>query len=203
MPEISFKKMNVLLEKFLDFKGINNFTFEYELETGYCLKYKLKQADFPNLIGLHKLIDIPLIRQFNDKNNLTITAKYLLKKIKKEQILTDETIKNSLYFEEIKDRYNSFSKDKLLTISYKDAIIDFDKNVINSNLNADYILFEEKNNEYDHLCVAKDKNGCRYVESFFHNKNDFYLKGQQIVKIKSVKIFDDKGHLYFKDIFIK
>ena len=59
--------MNPLLEKFNDYKMIVNYTMEYEFENGDKIEFKLKQADFPHLIGLNKLKDIPVIRQFNDK----------------------------------------------------------------------------------------------------------------------------------------
>lgn len=49
----------------------------------------MKPTDFPHLIGLHKLIDIPIIRQFNDKMNTVIGAKYIISRIKKEDLLTE------------------------------------------------------------------------------------------------------------------
>ncbi|MDD3416028.1 MAG: hypothetical protein PHY47_18825 [Lachnospiraceae bacterium] len=51
---------------------------KYELNNGIEIDFKLKQTDFPHLIGLHKLIDIPVIRQFNDMSNKTVSAKYIL-----------------------------------------------------------------------------------------------------------------------------
>lgn len=65
--------------------------------------------DFPHLIGLHKLIDIPIIRQFNDVNNRTVSAKYLLSKIRKQSFLTETDVKNSIYYPSISDRYQNFS----------------------------------------------------------------------------------------------
>lgn len=34
------------------------------------------------MIGLHKLVDIPIIGQFNDTSNTTVSAKFLISKIK-------------------------------------------------------------------------------------------------------------------------
>lgn len=76
--------MNQLLEKFNEYKSIVNYMIAYEFEDGNIIEFTSKQTDFPHLIGLHKLIDIPIIRQFNDKSNQTVSAKFLIFKIKKE-----------------------------------------------------------------------------------------------------------------------
>jgi hypothetical protein len=191
--------MNDLLDKFNEYKGIVNYRLYYELTDGTKFEFKLKQTDFPHLIGLHKLIDIPIIRQFNDRNNKTVSAKYLIQKIKQQSLLTENDVKNSIYYADIKDRYMSFGKDNLLTVSYTDAIVDFNASLIGSNLSADYILFENKNNGYNHLCIAKDKLGKRYAESFFYNQQNLYIRGQHIVKVKKIKIYDVNGNLYLED----
>ncbi len=69
---------------------------EYIFEDDSVISFKLKQTDFPHLLGLHKLIDIPVIRQFNDKNNLVIGAKYINSKIKKQKLLTENMGKNEI-----------------------------------------------------------------------------------------------------------
>lgn len=60
---------------------------EYLFEDDSIIGFKLKQTDFPHLLGLHKLIDSPIIRQFNDKNNLVIGARYINSRINKVGIL--------------------------------------------------------------------------------------------------------------------
>ena len=77
--------LNQLLDKFNEYKSIANYRMEYIFDDASVISFKLKQADFPHLLGLHKLRDIPVIRQFNDKNNLVIGAKYINSKIKKFQ----------------------------------------------------------------------------------------------------------------------
>lgn len=150
--------MNDLLDKFNEYRSIVNYRLFYELENGVKLEFKLKQTDFPHLIGLHKLIDIPIIRQFNDKSNKTVSAKYLIQKIKQQNLITEADVKGSCYFPDIQDRYTNFSKDNLLTVSYTDAIVDFDPSLIGSALTSDYILFEPRNGGYNHLCF---KGFCR------------------------------------------
>lgn len=192
---------NQLLDKFLDYKTIVNYRVEYEFIDGQKVDFKLKQTDFPHLIGLHKLKDIPVIRQFNDKNNNQVSAKYILSRIKKEDLLTESIIKNSIYFPDIEERYNMFCKERLLSLSYTDAIVDFQPSKIGSSLQANYILFERRDVGYNHLCIAKDSCSENYAESFFYNPTSLYIHNQKIVKIKKVEIYDDKGMLYLKDEF--
>ena len=146
------------------------------------------------------LVDIPLIGQFNDVSNPTVSAKFLISKIKKESQLTEDTIKNSAYFPDIEQRYKNFSKENLLTLTYTDAIVDFDASLIGSKLRGDYILFEnQKSQGYTYLSVAKDAQQKRYAESFFYNPADRYIRNQKIVKVSKVEIYDKEGNLYLED----
>jgi len=79
--------MNLLLEKYNEYKSIVNYRMIYELDNGDVIDVKIDKNNFPHLIGLHKLLDIPVIRQFNDMNNKTVSAKYIISKIKKENFL--------------------------------------------------------------------------------------------------------------------
>lgn len=192
--------MNGLLEKFNEYRDISNYRIKHTLVNGDVIDFKLKQTDFPHLIGLHKLVDIPLIGQFNDVSNLTVSAKFLISKIKKESQLTESIIKNSVYFPDIAQRYQNFSKENLLTLTYTDAIVDFDASLIGSRLRGDYILFEnQKLQGYNYLSVAKDAQEKRYAESFFYNPADRYIRNQKIVKVSKVEIYDRNGDLYLED----
>lgn len=175
---------------------------EYIFADDSVISFKLKQTDFPHLLGLHKLIDIPVIRQFNDKNNHAISAKYIISKIKRQELLTESIIKRSIYFPDIEVRFKSFSKENILAMSYTDAVIDFNAFLIGSTLKAKYILFEKKMQGYNHLCIAEDGKGQKYAESFFHNSTDLYLRNQRIIKVKRIRIFDDSGKLYLEDVLL-
>lgn len=193
--------MDGLLEKFNEYKTIINYKFVYELEDGTHLDFKLRQKDFPHLVGLHKLVDIPIIRHFNDKNNKTVSAKYIISQIKKQSILTENIVRNSAYFQKIQQRYERFTKDNLLSISYTDVIIDFDKTIFGSRMNANYILYENQNIQgYNHLCIAENEKKEQYAESFFYEPSDLYLKNQRKVKIKKLTIYNEKDEIYLEDI---
>ncbi|MCI9126677.1 MAG: hypothetical protein HFG28_05710 [Eubacterium sp.] len=192
--------MNQLLYKFNEYKSIANYQMEYELDNGDTIKVKLRQTDFPHLIGLHKLIDIPIIRQFNDKSNVTVSAKFIISKIKREQLLTENVIKHSNYFNLISKRYEHFTKDNILSLSYTDALIDFNADLICSSLKSKYILFEKKEQGYNHLCIAQSIKATKYVESFFYNSTDLYIRNQKLIKVKKIKIYDSKGNIYMEDL---
>ena len=194
--------MNKLLQKYNEYKDITNYRIKYSLANGDVIDFKLKQTDFPHLIGLHKLIDIPIIGQFNDISNTTVSAKFLISKIKKESQLTEQIIKNSVYFSNIEKRYENFSKENILTLTYTDAIVNFNASLIGSKLLADYILFENRQSQgYNYLSVAKDAKQKRYAESFFYNPTDIYIRNQTIEKVIKVEIYDKKGNLYLEEFF--
>ena len=194
--------MNNLLQKYNEYKDITYFRIKYSLANGDVIDFKLKQTDFPHLIGLHKLIDIPIIGQFNDISNTTVSAKFLISKIKKESQLTEKIIKNSVYFPSIEKRYENFSKENILTLTYTDAIVNFNASLIGSKLLGDYILFENRQSQgYNYLSVAKDAKQKRYAESFFYNPTDIYIRNQTIEKVIKVEIYDKKGNLYLEEIF--
>ena len=192
--------MNQLLEKYNDYKSIVNNKIVYEFEDGNIIEFAPKQTEFPHLIGLHKLVDIPIIRQFNDKTNQTVSAKFLISKIKQERFLTEDIKKSSRYFSEIEDRFNRFNKDNILLLSYTDVILDFNPILIGSDLKAKYILFEETEQGcYSHLCVAETNENICYLESFFYEPSDLYIRNQKRIKIRNVKMFDNKGKLFLED----
>ncbi len=197
--------MNSLYDKFLDYKQIANYRLEYELDNGLQLSVKLELSAFPHLIGLHKLTDIPIIRRFNDPNDKVVRAKYITQKIKQQKMLTENSIRSSQKFCDIEDRYNNFSKENLLSLSYTEAIVNFNPSKIGSTLKSEFILFEKKDAGYNHLCIAtavpQEYTNC-YPESFFYRPNDMYIVNQTIVKVRKIKIYDPNNKLYLEDTLI-
>ena len=193
---------NLLLEKYNEYKTVVGYTMRYEFVDGGEVSYTFKKKNFPHLMGLQKLIDIPIINDFNDPSKQKISAGFLISRIKKGRFLNENIVRSSSHFYEIQERFDNFSRDNLLTVSYTDVVIDFNASRIGSVLKSNYILFEKKGNGFDHLGVAVDKLGRTYVETFFHNTTDLYIRNQKVVKIKKVQIFDEMGNLYFEDNFI-
>ncbi len=143
--------MDHLLQKYNDYIRLKNCRAEYLLSNGMVIDFTYKEENFIHLLGLHKLTDIQLIQLFNDKSNKKVQTKYIISRIKKNKF-TDSMIKASVFYPDIESRYESFSYDNLTTLTYTDAIINFNPALIKSKIKSDYLLFEQKaNNEYTHL----------------------------------------------------
>lgn len=193
---------NLLLQKYNDYIRLKNCKAEYLLANGMTISFVYKEENFIHMLGLHKLTDIQLIQLFNDKNNKKVKTKYVISRIKKEKF-TDAMVKSSPSYFKIKSRYESFSYDNLTTLTYTDAVINFDSSRIGSSLKSDYLLFEHKNNnEYNHLGIAKDRRTqTRYIETFFHQPSDMYIKNQTIVKVDSFTLSAPDGQIIVTDSF--
>ena len=194
--------MDDLLQKYNDFMRLNNCRAEYLLSNCQTIDFVYKEENFIHLLGLHKLIDIQLIQLFNDKTNKMVQTKYIISRIKKGK-LTDAMVRASVFYNDISERYENFSYDNLTTLNYTDAVINFNPSLINSKIKSDYLLFEERiNKEYNHLGIAFDKNSNRrYIETFFHQDTDMYIKGQTIVKVKSFALYSPNNHVIVIDSF--
>jgi hypothetical protein len=112
-------------------------------------------------------------------------------------------VKASVFYNDIADRYENFSYENLTTLTYTDAIINFNASLINSKIKSDYLLFEEKpNHGYNHLGIAIDsKTQNSYIETFFHQATDMYIQGQQIVKVESFTLYTPDNQVIVSDSF--
>ena len=194
--------MDDLLKKYNDYIRLQKCRAEFLLSNGMIITFTYKKENFIHLLGLHKLTDIQLIQLFNDKSNKKVQTNYVISRIKKGKF-TDTMVKASVFYGDIASRYENFSYDNLTTLTYTDAVVNFDPTLIHSKIKSDYLLFEEKaNKEYNHLGIAIDsttKN--RYIETFFHQKTDMYIKGQTIVKVKSFTLYDTNNQIIVTDSF--
>lgn len=169
--------MDDLLKKYNEYMRLTNCKAEYKLVNGKIIEVTYKEENFAHLLGLHKLKDIQLIQFWQDKNNKTVKLKEVIRRIK-NSTFTDSMIKSSIFYSDIKDRYESFSYENLTTLTYTDAVINFNPSIIKSKIKSDYLLFEEKENGYNHLGIALDNNsGKRYIETFFYQPSDMYIAG--------------------------
>ena len=194
--------MNELLNKYIDYQRLVGNKLSYNLSNGQLVEVEFRDDNFLHLLGIHKLLDIRIVQQWLDKSNYKIKNKDVIRLIKSERF-NDSMVRSSAFFNKIQDRYDSFSYQSITTLSYTDAIINFNPTLVNSKLLSDYILFEkDKNNEYNHMAIAYDSTANRrYLESFFHETSDSYISGQIIVKISNYKLYDKDGNIIFEDAF--
>ena len=183
--------MDLLKLKYQDFKKLNRYTFNYLLDTGKEITFRVKQYQFPHLVGLHKLTDIPLIAMFVDPTNSVVNAKYVISKIKKEQ-LTEAQVRASTYFHSIQDRYNYLSSEAILSLAFNEVIVDFNKTILTTSLQSDYIFIDRKTSGCLHLGIVKDGDEY-YPETFFFNNTNYYTRGQTVISIKRIRIFNENG----------
>ena len=194
--------MDGLLQKYNDYKRLKNCRAEYVLSNEMMIDFTYKEDNFIHLLGLHKLKDIQIIQMFNDKDYKKVQTSFIISRIKKS-LFTDAMVKSSVFYEEIAERYESFTYENLITLTYTDAVINFDPKRINSKIKSDYLLFEEKeNHEYNHLGIAKDPiSNKRYIETFFHQSTDMYIQNQQLVKVKSFTLYSPDNQIIVTDSF--
>lgn len=193
---------DLLLQKYHDYICLKNCRAEYQLSSGLVIDFIYKEENFIHLLGLHKLTDIQLIQLFNDKSNKKVHTKYIISRIKKGNF-TDAMVKASVFYPIIKSRYENFSYENLTTLTYTDAVINFNPTLIKSKIKSNYLLFEKKSNgEYNHLGIAEDSiTKKRYIETFFHQPTGMYIKGQTIVKVKKFTLYSPDNHIIVTDSF--
>jgi len=192
-----------LKEKMEDYFKIAKYSMQYELASGTQLGFTFEKTAFPHLSGIHKLIDIPLIQKYNDPTEMMVSAKYLLAKIRQGK-LTETDIRASKYFADIEERYERLTSDNLLSMTYTDVIIEFDVTMLKASklVNTKYILFEKEQNAYRQLCIKQNPmDQLYYVETFFYEKSDDYIRGQMQDKIKKIKVLAPDGTVYLEDTF--
>lgn len=194
--------MNELLKKYKEYMRLENCRAEYTLVNGQKIEIFYKEENFAHLLGLHKLKDIQLIQFWLDKKNKKVKLKEVLRRIK-NSTFTDAQVKGSVFYPLIQDRYENFSYENLTTLTYTDAVIDFEPSMIKSKIKSDYLLFEEKGkNEFNHLGIALDPNTeLRYIETFFHQSDDRYIRGQTVIKISKFTLYDAKDKIILTDSF--
>lgn len=192
-----------LKEKLEDYFNIVNYSMQYELASGTLLGFTFEKTAFPHLSGIHKLIDIPLIQKYNNPRETMVSAKYLLAKIRQGK-LTEADIYASKYFSDIKERYERLTAENLLSMTYTDVIVDFDVTKLKASklVNTKYILYEKEQDAYRQLCIKQNSmNHLYYVETFFYEKSDDYIRGQLKDKVKKMKVFAPGGNVYLEDAF--
>ena len=191
-----------LKEMYIEYMKLDGYRAEYLLQNGTTIEFTYEKKYFGHLLGLHKLTDIQIIQFWQDKSNLKVNLKSVIRQIKKEQ-LTDADIKKSTFYPQIKERYENFSYDTLTSLNYTDAIIDFDASLLGSKLKSDYLLYEiNDGGGYNHMGLAIDSlSGKRYAETFFIEPTGKYLTGQNIVKIVKFTLYDEKNRVVVTDTF--
>ena len=179
--------MDRLMEVATEYSKLFGKDYIYTLETGMILHVYFIPGSFHHLIGLQKLIDIPLVTK-SRRNNPVYIFKNIL-----DGVITLNDIQKSSYFSDIKSRLNHFSQIKRM-VEFEKIIVNFNPSLINSKLTkADYILYKRSNdNLYLNLFLKLDSsNNKKHIPlTFLPHLTDYYTYGQEIVKIVSMDILE-------------
>jgi len=157
--------------------------FILTLEDGTTITLIFNKSAFPHLLGLHKLADLPQIKN--------ISAAMIYKNILYNRI-TNKDIGKSKHIDKIADRLKYFNSIPELLNSK--IIIDYnDELVANSKLNkTKYILFKRTPPDgYIHLSLGSNGNKI-YPETFFYEGSKRYINEQILLDIVDVQIIPIK-----------
>lgn len=189
--------MDKLKECASEFQKLFNKDYYFTLENGKVIKLYFASKHFHHLVGLHKLKDIPSV--VDSKNN---TPTSIFKNIMKDKIKYD-TVSKSVFFNEIKDRIDNFHY--INSMVFEKIVINFDnsKTPLNpSKIRSDIILYQDKGDYYLNLCLINGTSSYN-PESFLVQHDDYYIKGQDILNIKEIKICSNRNNnIIYHEIYI-
>lgn len=173
------------------------------LDIGEVIDFEFKTNDLPHLLGLNKLIDIPVLLAYSNKKK---SAQEIYIGIKKGEIDTEQ-FKNSKYFEEIfETKVSYFNSDMIINLLNSKKIIKFDPNKIKKFQTklekVDYMFFaiiKDEKSGYSHFGIAFiTKNNKNHPNTLFVRENNDYIEGQTCVYPNSLYLKDKNKNITFK-----
>lgn len=146
-----------------------NTTFSFEFFPEY----------YHHLAGFQHLTDLQAI------SNPKETKKRFYRKLERRDI-KEETIQSSAMYNQISDRIDGFSNiEKMLTAEECKIVIDFDKSIAKSDIDAQYSFFKRYGNPfqgdatYYHLFIGYDSQSHMYYPTtYIAERSSMYVQGQ-------------------------
>lgn len=161
-------------------KHLKGKKFKITLETGEIIEFQIAKKRLKHLLG------------FQYTSYANFPAELIYSKIKSRK-LTLEKLQKDKKFKIVETRILNFTRIiDLLSLTEKDFIIEFNKNLIkNCELKSKYIIYKDNLNHILHLGLAEDN--TYYPETWFirderTNNIDLYIKNQKKLKILSFEI---------------
>lgn len=185
MPFLCGVKMKDIQECAKYYKTLMRKDYIFTLENGVVFKIFFKPSNFYHLIGLHKLKDVKQLTEHH--NSLDNIYKDIL-----SGRISVQTIENSVFYSQIKDRVEYFEKITDMLDKHKSKIIiDFDPKLIEGTelKNTEYILYRHLNSGYANLTIGK-RNGNTYPETFFAEDSKRYISEQTLLDIVNIEVID-------------
>lgn len=97
----------------------------------------------------------------------------------------------------LKERIDTFDYDSIINLMQQKIIVYFNKSVLNTEFDADFIIFDVKLKKYYHLSMFyKDritKANNLVVSSYFIDEDSRYVDYQRSAKINKISVIDKKS----------
>jgi hypothetical protein len=176
--------MDPLQAKALEYEELLPFDHLFSLQDGRKVLLVFRESNFPHLLGLHKLTDIPMIRLMGSRSRQSISPQALYKIILKGNFGMDNIVR-SAFFQSVSSRIDAFGTESLEAMLYKLSVVDFDPNrIITDMLKARFLFVRQNGDHWEHLAIGRDIDKDSYFPlSFFVDVRDYYFFNQRVVDI--------------------
>ncbi len=186
-----------------DYERLVKTQVKIPLDNSVIIDFTFKKNHLPHLLGLNKLVDIPILLDYSNKKKSAIE---IYNGIRFGDIDTNQ-FKESNYYQEIyENKLKYFNSDRIISLIKSTEIIKFDSNKIRNFKTkldkVDYLFFEligETDTGYAHFGIAfTNEDRINQPNTFFVRNNDDYIDGQTFVYANSLYIKDKNGNITFK-----
>lgn len=186
-----------------DYERLVKTEVKIPLDDFMLIDFIFKPNHLPHLLGLNKLVDIPILLDYKNKKK---TALEIYNGIR-EGSIDGETFKTSKYYQEVYDnKLKYFSSERIMSLIRSTEIIKFNPNKIKNFTTkldkVDYLFFEligQTDTGYAHFGIAfTNENNKNQPNTFFVRHDDDYVKGQTFVYPNSIYLKDRDRNIRFK-----
>lgn len=191
---------NLLIKEYEKLVNLNTITFT--LTSGEILSFKFSLNQLPHLLGLQHITDIDLFHKYSIKK---ISASSVIKELKRGSIPKSELTNSYLLKKIYEERICHLKFDYVLQLILEGGLVNFNPlnvKVFSTKLDkVDYILWDNINVNYTHLCLGFSiENNQAYPNTFFLRGNKDYIESQKSVKRLTLHIdkFPETNSKYFK-----
>ncbi|MGL4335832.1 MAG: PBECR4 domain-containing protein [Turicibacter sp.] len=174
--------MGILKETIDSYDLLCKNDYIYHLSDGRELKIIFKKENFPHLLGLHKLLDIEILRKHSQK---IISANSVYRDLKRG-LLTYTDVSNSVHFYEIENRFMYINE--LDSLLFDRIVLDFDKTKIATKITATILLYRKIDHKYVHLALVKAVDGSYVPQTLLVQGNRYYVDNQKELIITKLTI---------------
>lgn len=190
---------DLLIEKMIEYDKLYNTVIKIEVESlGFKLDYQINFSlyGYPHMIGLGKYTGINLLKKFAEKK---INAKDIIKDIKKGNISYGMLQRTGLWDSEgygplLKERIDSFDYINIIDLLQQDIIVYFNKSLLNTDFDADFIIYDVKSGKHYHISLFyKDRikrDGNLIASSYFIDDGNRYIINQKSAIVKEINVID-------------